>query len=395
MAINNVVFKKPIDNIIKVLNSVFNNETTDLTQKIEFRSKDEIGEISKYFNLFFDKIKILVTQVKKQSDFIQNIVNNLSANSAATSFAITEIEFSIQSVRNQTIDQSASVAETSATMKQITSGIEKLNHLIENQSANVTESSAAIEEMMANISNVTNTLYKNSDNIKKLIDSSDSGRVDINKIADDIQQVARESDGLLEISVLIQNIAGQTDLLAMNAAIEAAHAGESGKGFAVVADEVRKLAESTSDQAKTVASVLNKIKTSIESITKSVANIIDKFNSIENGIKIVSDQEGVIRYAMQEQTAGSKQVLEAISQLNDITQSVMSSSSEMLIGGQQVIKEIVHLNKIAEETTTNMNTITNGAKDVSVAVHKVNELTESNKSSVNELIKEVNRFKVE
>ncbi len=385
---------RPIVRVVDMLKDVSEGEG-DLTQKIEILSGDEIGEMAKYFNITFDKIRILVSLVKHQSSALQNVGVTLSSNMTETAAAINQISANIQSIKNQTINQSASVTETSATMEQITRGIDKLNQLIENQSANVTESSAAIEEMMASINNVTQTLVKNGENLKKLTLSSESGRNDLNKIAEDIQLVAKDSEGLLEVSKVIQNIASQTDLLAMNAAIEAAHAGDSGKGFAVVADEVRKLAESSGVQAKTVSTVLNRIKTSIETITRSTEFVLERFNTIESEIKTVNEQETNIRSAMEEQASGSKQVLEAISQLNDITQKVKSGSGEMFTGSQQVLKETLNLNSITQEITNGMNEMATGTEQVIVAVNKVNELTEENKTSIDELMNEVKKFKVE
>ena len=209
---------KPIKKITGVLSEIFEDGVLNLNHKIEIKSDDEIGELGNYFNLAFEKIRNLVVLVKQQSSSLQNVGTDLSSNMSKTTVAINEIYQNIQSIKDQTISQSASVTETSATMEEITKRIEKLNHLIEDQSANVTESSAAIEEMMASIENVTLTLIKNNENINKLSESSQSGREDLNKIANDIQSVAKESEGLLEISKVIQNIASQTDLLAMNAA---------------------------------------------------------------------------------------------------------------------------------------------------------------------------------
>jgi methyl-accepting chemotaxis protein len=181
----------------------------------------------------------------------------------------------------------------------------------------------------------------------------------------------------------------------MNAAIEAAHAGEAGKGFAVVADEIRKLAESSSEQSKTIGTVLKKIKSSIDKITQSTDNVLNKFEAIDSGVKTVADQEGVIRNAMEEQGQGSKQILEAISAVNEITQQVKGGTLEMLEGSKEVIKEGGNLEKATEEITGGMNEMATGADQINIAVNQVNDLSTKNRENIDMLVKEVSRFKVE
>lgn len=351
---------KPLVQTITILKDISEGEG-DLTRKIEVKSHDEVSDMAKYFNLTFDKIRNLVALVRSQSNSLLILGENLSSNMTETAAAINEITANIQSIKNQTLSQSASVTETSATMEQISKGIDKLNQLILDQSANVTESSSAIEEMMANIGSVTKTLVKNSENIKQLTFSSEAGRKVLDIITLGIKDVAKESDGLMEIGQIIQNIASQTNLLSMNAAIEAAHAGDSGRGFAVVADEIRKLAESSSTQTKTISTVLKRIKDSIAIIIKYSEDVATKFNTIENEVKIVTEQEDGIRRAMEEQNEGSKQVLEAITILNEITQKVQASSIEMLTGSKQVSKEAVNMNMITQEISGGMNEMASGA----------------------------------
>jgi len=204
--------------------------------------------------------------------------------------------------------------------------MKQLNEHVETQAASVEASSSAIEEMIANIRSVTDTLSKNTQNVRDLEDASVAGHSSLNEVVTDIQGIARESESLLEINAVMQNIASQTNLLSMNAAIEAAHAGEAGRGFAVVADEIRKLAESSSKQSKTIGGVLKGIKSSIDKITKSTDVVLGKFNAIGDGVKTVAVQENNILYSMEEQGEGSKQILHSVSTVNDVTHQVKEAA---------------------------------------------------------------------
>jgi methyl-accepting chemotaxis protein len=396
--LNTFVFRqvivRPIHATVKMLKDISEGEG-DLTKRLVAHSRDEIGDMATYFNFTLDKIKNLVTVIKRQSAALMNIGNELSANMTESAAAINQITANIQNIKGQVIDQSAGITETNSTMEQITAHIEQLNEHIENQSSSVSQSSSAIEETLSNIQSVTRTLVKNADNVNALAAASDVGRTSLQEVVGDIQEIARESEGLMEINGVMQNIASQTNLLSMNAAIEAAHAGEAGKGFAVVADEIRKLAESSGEQSKTISAVLKRIVESINKIDNSTNMVLQKFEAIDLGVKTVSDQEEHIRNAMEEQNAGSKQILDAITRLTSINQIVKNGSVEMLTGSREVIKESRNLEGVTQQLSDGMNEMSVGAEQINSAISQVNSISSENKESINSLAREVERFKVD
>ena len=367
----------------------------NLTKRINLTSKDEIGDLSHDINTTLENITNLIKTIKKESEILSGIGSTLAGNTTRSAEAVSQITSTIQTVKNQAINQSASVTETNATMEQITLNIDKLNGHVENQSASVSQSSSAIEQMLANIQSVTNTLIKNAENVNELMDASEVGRGGLSDVAADIQEIARESEGLLEINSVMENIASQTNLLSMNAAIEAAHAGEAGKGFAVVADEIRKLAESSGEQSKTISTVLKKIKESIDKIIRSTNNVLGKFEAIDSRVKVVSDQEENIRNAMEEQGTGSKQILEAVGQLNEITTQVKNSSQQMLEGSKEIITEGRNLEKVTQEITGEMTEMVKSSDQISVAVNEVNTISGQNKEIIDNLVIAISRFTID
>jgi methyl-accepting chemotaxis protein len=385
---------KPIVKVTETLKDISEGEG-DLTRVIASGSKDEIGDLARFFNQTLAKIRNLVVNIKKEALKLSEIGTDLSSNMTETAAAVNEITANIQNIKGQVINQSASLNETNATMKQVVVNINKLNSHIENQSDDVSQASSAIEEIAANINSVTSTLINNTDNVKTLQDSSEIGRKGLQEVVSNIMEIAHDSEGLLEINSVMNNIASQTNLLSMNAAIEAAHAGDAGKGFAVVANEIRKLAESSSTQSKTIGTVLKKIKESIDKISRSADGVITKFGAIDSSVRIVAEQEENIRRAMQEQGSGSKQLLQSAGNLKDITRQVKTGSEEMLNGSKEVIQESQNLEKITMEITGGMNEMASGAEQINIAVNHVNEISGKTREGIETLLREVSLFKVE
>jgi len=366
----------------------------DLTARLELKAKAEIGDLVRYCNDSRENLSHLVGVIRQQSDELLHLGGSLSTNMNDIAAAGQEISTTIHHIGDQVRNQSSKVEKVNATMEQIKSGIDELHGHVEHQGEAVADSSSAVEEMIANIQSVTATVGKSVGSMEELADAADVGRAGLQEVSTNIQEIARESEGLLEINGVMENISSQTNLLSMNAAIEAAHAGESGKGFAVVAGEIRKLAESSSEQSKTIGAVLKKIKTSIDRMTVSNESVFKKFEAIDQGIKGVTAQVENIRSAMEEQNAGSRQILEAIGNVNSITRQVSEGAARMQAGSAEVIAGARDLEGVTAEITGGMEEMSSGAVQMNNALIRVQELTGKNKEDIGVLVQEVARFKV-
>ena len=384
---------QPVQKVVFALRDIAEGEG-DLTVRLPVHGNDEVTDLSEYFNETIAKIGASIQAVGTSSDEMEEIGNELASNMTETASAVNEISANIDGVKQQAMTQAASVTETAATIEEIVRTIKQLNNSIETQASSVAQSSSSVEEMVANIASIGQTLGKTDDVIRSLTTATGDGKATLVTSNTVTQKIAEESGSLMEASSVIQHIASQTNLLAMNAAIEAAHAGEAGKGFAVVADEIRKLAEESSTQGKTITATLKTLSGEIETLSASSKTVEEKFNAIFTLAEQVKDMSNRLTDAMREQENGSREVLTAIKSINTVTVEVQAGSEEMLKGGEGVAQEMRKLDDLTRVITESMNEMASGAVQINNAVQEVNEITQKNKRSIEALSLEVSKFKV-
>ena len=368
------------------------SEQKDVTKRISICSVDELGTIAGMINTFSGHLGDGIGTIKYKINGLNHTGFELSVNMGKTSTAVDQISSNLDKMENLVVKQENGALVAGEAVGVIKTNIDSLNKMIEQQAESVDISSTAIEEMTANIHSVTQTLAENSKNVGILVEASENGKTGLQTVAQEIREIAHDSEGLLEINSVMNNIASQTNFLSMNAAIEAAHAGNVGKGFAVVADEIRKLAESSSKQSKTTAAMLKKIKTSIDNITKSSNDVLNRFGAIDSSVKTVSEHEQNILSAMREQETGGKQILDSISRLRDITRSVKKGSDDMAESGNTLVKETDEFIKTSQEAVEGMNEILKGVNQISSSVSHVNDMSMENSRNFDALKKETEKF---
>ena len=385
------VLKKYLNRLGIVLGKVAQG---DLTDRIQVKWRNEIGQILTSLNTAIDHSHTMLSVLHDEVDKMKAVGSDLSSNMEETAAAIRQIGGNVMNVKEKAITQSASVTETVATVEQINGKLNRLVQGIETQTENISESTAVITHMAENTVRISKTLEESNALIKTVYGQTKLGKDGARTANEVVTQIAERSEALLEASQVIQNIASQTNLLAMNAAIEAAHAGEAGKGFAAVADEIRKLAEESNTQGKQIGVVIKESTEIIGRLTEAGAQAEKTFIDVYESVSKISEKEDSIVQVMYEQETNGKQVLEAIKKINDVTAEVSSGSAEMLEGGNQIAVEMRKLADITRETTDSMNEIASGAEQITNAVEEVNEITQKNKVSIENLANEVGKFKL-
>ena len=385
---------RPINHVIDALKNIAQGEG-DLTIELPASGKDETSVLSSYFNQTILKLKNSIQKVGADSREMESVGSDLESNMMSVSEVVSNITAGIEDLKKRFVEQEESVSGTAAAIEHIIKTLRGLDESIGQQAAMITESSTSFDKMSHSIDTVGENVVETREAIRNLSAATNDGRETLAKANEVSQRISDASGDLIEAGAVIENIASQTNLLAMNAAIEAAHAGEAGKGFAVVASEIRKLAEESSAQGKKISITLKNLSAEIKALADSASGAVEKFNIISGYSKGLSGSiEGVVQ-AMDEQEENGKIIWGIINDVTGITNEVKSGSGDMLADGEKVVSATKRLDDLTRILRENIENIASQTELINEAAQESLEIAVKNKQSIDGLVLEVGKFKTE
>ncbi len=365
----------------------------DLTLRIPEKGNNEFTELGADVNAFIEILQTLVKKLNEAQLSLEQIGAELGVNSQETASATSEIMANISSVRMQAETQSTAVTETTTVLEQSGESVNELVELINNQVAGITQASAAIEQMIGNISAVSNSVNIMAQSFKVLDSNVNEGNFKLENVGNKVNQMADQSKMLLQANNMIAQVASQTNLLAMNAAIEAAHAGEAGKGFSVVADEIRKLAETSSVQSKNINTELKEISASIQDIVTLTGDARNSYSSIVSQLNSTDTIMEQIANAMAEQSLASTQILEALADMKGQSTSVNEKSKGLQRGIENVQNNMNVVAQVSDVILGSMDEMTAGSQEISTSSQSVSNLAQQTRDNIEIMDSLLKQFK--
>src|SRR6056297_2130912 len=348
----------------------------DLRTRISVKREDEVGRIANGINQFAERLSAIVRSIKNSSELNVTIEKQLSESSQTAGDKMEKITGDSNVITEQVGQLNQLTEQSHSSVERIGSEITKLTDRIQEQASAVNQSTASIEEMNSSLENVAAITQSKQTSSTKLVQIAHEGGERLEQTNSAIQLMLSRVDSISEFVSVIQNIASQTNLLAMNAAIEAAHAGESGRGFAVVADEIRKLAEKAGNQSKKISSGIKEIVESITEAAESGSQTRTAFQEIEQEIQTVVNSLEEINSSTSELTIGSEEVMNAMQVLQEISVDVKAGADSVdseTASMKDAIKQLARLSENVRNLTATISEQTGSAEEVISGVSSASE----------------------
>lgn len=386
------IVTRPIKQTSRKMQEIAEGES-DLTNRINVTSNDEVGQLATYFNVFLRNLEKLIEEIRAGMDADLKIQGDLAQNTDETVSALAEMTAGIESTKQQVKNLSSVIESSGTTVAEIIGQNERTLKNVEIQGAMVSQTTSSVTQLLAAIESVSGITRRESASAENLVRIARTGGERLKLTSNEIAGIEKNIDSIRDLLRLINDIAAQTNLLAMNAAIEAAHAGESGKGFSVVAQEIRKLAESTGTNAKTISTVLEETIKRIQEASGLSRETTESFEEIDNAIGQTSSSFDEIAAAMNQMNSGSQEIHDAVAKLNDVSQELVQDGHRMHEGSSQLTVAIEQIGDVSRSVDSAMTEITSGTIEINNAMDHISRLTDDLGNTARDLSARISRFK--
>ncbi len=364
----------------------------DLTFRIPEHGNNELSQLANHSNSVIESLNRLILQLQDEAGILNETGTQLSTKMNEHIDVLTAATQDIGEISNSITEQSEKVEGITQGMQSVENEIKSLDLKLTQQSEAIQQSSSVIEEITANIRSVDKNVNEILGEYNLLVKEASEGQEQQNSVSTQIGNIAQQSEQLLAANTSISSIANQTNLLAMNAAIEASHAGEAGKGFAVVAAEIRKLAETSAKQSDSISHLLQNITEAIDGIVESSKKSSRNFESVGNKIKHLQQLIEEVQGGMNEERIGAENILNTMLTLEGTTKDITSASAHMKGESEQVFESIRILNSLAESTMDKSNNVSFRMEEMKSTAEAAVSASDRNLSATNKVSDMINGF---
>lgn len=369
-------------------------ENDNLAQRIYMDSFDNLGQITSNLNRLMAKLNKIISEVSVVNNTVHSNADELLSDAQFSLSGISEVSSSFEEINRNNAIRDNLLENTQKNIIRLSEEAAKINNLVNIQANAIEGNASSVTQMVANINSVSEMIKKEKVLSQELLNISQEGTIEVKNSMELIKSITEKSERMSEVTKVISAVASQTNLLAMNAAIEAAHAGEAGAGFSVVADEIRKLAESTSSSTKEIKNLIGDMISVIDTSCQSMNGTSRIFSQINSSVQQQNQIVGTISDAMDEQSAGASETLkvtnEIASQITEINSYVKNQTEHNI----QIEKDITNVVELSETVNVSLEKSKSVIDNFEQAVNKICDTAKDNKAAVENVSEELGKFKL-